>query len=134
MQGGAFNLVACPDSSGPVHRELARHSTAALMTASPAPMHLPIPMALEPADAVPVRGRHKMQALRAQVQEHETEHNRLLDLIRKLKAELEALLAELEGLRRHGQPNKAYAPCPSVGSPSFSGPLSCCNLYACGAF
>ena len=65
----------------------------------------------------------KTARLRNQLQEHESEHNRLLDLINRLKSELEALLAELEGLRRHGQPNKQCAPLPWLSA------LQCRRLH-----
>lgn len=44
--------------------------------------------------------------LRNKLQEEEREHNRLLELIQRLKAELEAALADLERLRREGEPEK----------------------------
>ena len=71
----------------------------------------------------------KTAKLRMQLQEHEQEHNRLLELIQRLKAELEAKLAELEGLRRHGQPNKQCALPAFVWHTKHL--LSCSCLGAC---
>lgn len=51
----------------------------------------------------------KTAYLRNKLQEEEREHNRLLELIQRLKADLEAALADLERLRRDGEPEKRWA-------------------------